>query len=151
MALAAEFPNVIVSRTASKSFSLAGLRFGYAVAHPEIIAGLNKLKDSYNLDMLTQTLARAAVRAIAGLRGYVGVDLVLGEDAVRCIEINPRLTTSYIALRRVARLNLAHSIRDACMAGKLPESFPLSGEAVIRKDNPNSWGWVPRAGRHESP
>ncbi len=69
MALAAEFPNVIVSRTASKSFSLAGLRFGYAVAHPEIIAGLNKLKDSYNLDMLTQTLARAAVRDT----GYLAV------------------------------------------------------------------------------
>ncbi len=100
---------------------------------------------------LAMRAARAAVLAIPGLRGYVGVDLVLGEDAVRCIEINPRLTTSYIALRRVAKLNLAHSIWDACMAGKLPDSFPLSGEAVIRKDDPNSWDWDPRAGRHESP
>lgn len=57
-----EFSNVIVSRTSSKSLALAGLRFGYAVAHPVIIDGLNKLKDSYNMDMITQKLAEAAVR-----------------------------------------------------------------------------------------
>lgn len=62
MDLVHEFSNVIVSRTSSKSLSLAGLRFGYAVAHPTIIEGLNKLKDSYNMDMITQKLAEAAVR-----------------------------------------------------------------------------------------
>lgn len=62
MDLVHEFANVIVSRTSSKSLALAGLRFGYAVAHPTIIEGLNKLKDSYNMDMLTQKLAEAAVR-----------------------------------------------------------------------------------------
>ena len=62
MALASESDHVIVSRTSSKSLSLAGLRFGYAVAHPRLIEGLNKLKDSYNLDMITQTLALAAIR-----------------------------------------------------------------------------------------
>ncbi|MBR2357331.1 MAG: histidinol-phosphate transaminase [Lentisphaeria bacterium] len=62
MDLASEYSNVIVSRTSSKSLALAGLRFGYAVAHPAIIEGLNKLKDSYNMDMLTQRLAEAAIR-----------------------------------------------------------------------------------------
>ncbi len=62
MDLASEFANVIVSRTSSKSLALAGLRFGYAVAHPMIIDGLNKLKDSYNMDMITQKLAEAAIR-----------------------------------------------------------------------------------------
>jgi len=62
MDLVHEFNNVIVSRTSSKSLALAGLRFGYAVAHPTIIEGLNKLKDSYNMDMITQKLAEAAVR-----------------------------------------------------------------------------------------
>lgn len=62
MDLVNEFSNVIVSRTSSKSLALAGLRFGYAVAHPMIIDGLNKLKDSYNMDMLTQKLAEAAIR-----------------------------------------------------------------------------------------
>ena len=68
MALASEFDRVIVSRTASKSLSLAGLRFGYAVADPVLIDGLNKLKDSYNLDMITQTLALAAIRGEGYLR-----------------------------------------------------------------------------------
>ena len=62
MDLVHEFANVIVSRTSSKSLALAGLRFGYAVAHPTIIDGLNKLKDSYNMDMITQKLAEAAIR-----------------------------------------------------------------------------------------
>lgn len=62
MDLVHEFSNVIVSRTSSKSLALAGLRFGYAVAHPTIIEGLNKLKDSYNMDMITQKLAEAAIR-----------------------------------------------------------------------------------------
>ena len=56
-----EFPNVIVSRTVSKSYSLAGLRLGFAIASPEIINGMMKVKDSYNVNMLTQFLAEAAI------------------------------------------------------------------------------------------
>ena len=56
------FPNVIVSRTFSKSRSLAGLRFGFALAHPRTIAGMMKMKDSYNVSYLTQMLAVAALR-----------------------------------------------------------------------------------------
>jgi predicted ATP-grasp superfamily ATP-dependent carboligase len=59
-------------------------------------------------------LGRRAVEAVAGLRGYVGVDLVLGaspdgvEDVV--LEINPRLTTSYVGLRAFAKTNLAEAL-----------------------------------------
>jgi predicted ATP-grasp superfamily ATP-dependent carboligase len=59
-------------------------------------------------------LARQAAATVPGLRGYVGVDLVLGEadDGSRdqVIEINPRLTTSYVGLRRLARGNLAGAL-----------------------------------------
>ncbi len=55
------YPNVIVMRTFSKSRSLAGLRFGYAVAHPKIIEGMVKMKDSYNVPTLTQKLALASL------------------------------------------------------------------------------------------
>jgi len=60
MDMALRFDNVIVMRTFSKSYSLAGLRLGYAVASPQIIDGLMKLKDSYNLNRLTQALGLAA-------------------------------------------------------------------------------------------
>lgn len=54
------------------------------------------------------SLATRAVDGIDGLAGYVGVDLVLGDDGHDvAIEINPRLTTSYIGLRSLCRDNLA--------------------------------------------
>lgn len=62
MPLAVKYPNVIVMRTLSKSYALAGMRAGYAVAHEQLIAGLMKLKDSYNLDAVTQAVAAAALR-----------------------------------------------------------------------------------------
>ncbi len=64
-----EFENVIISRTFSKSYSLAGLRFGYAVSSPEVIENMMKLKDSYNVDALTQRLAMAAARDSGYMRG----------------------------------------------------------------------------------
>lgn len=57
-----EFPNVIISRTFSKSRNLAGLRFGFALANPKIIEGMMKMKDSYNVPMLTQAVAAATLR-----------------------------------------------------------------------------------------
>ncbi|MBI3407140.1 MAG: histidinol-phosphate transaminase [Planctomycetes bacterium] len=53
--------NVIVTRTLSKSYSLAGLRFGFAVAQPEMIRQLTKVKDSYNCDALSLAGAAAAL------------------------------------------------------------------------------------------
>lgn len=54
-------PNVVVTRTLSKSYSLAGMRLGLAVARPEIIAALDKIRDHYNLDRLAQAALVAAL------------------------------------------------------------------------------------------
>ncbi len=51
----------IVSRTLSKSYALAGLRFGFCVAQPSVIEQLMKVKDSYNCDALSIAIATAAV------------------------------------------------------------------------------------------
>lgn len=61
LGLVADHENVLVSRTLSKSYSLAGLRFGYLVAQPQIIAELAKVKDSYNCDALSIAGATAAL------------------------------------------------------------------------------------------
>jgi tyramine---L-glutamate ligase len=59
-------------------------------------------------------LGSRAVAAIPGLQGYVGVDLILGggEDGAldQIMEINPRLTTSYVGLRALAKANLAEAM-----------------------------------------
>jgi predicted ATP-grasp superfamily ATP-dependent carboligase len=52
-------------------------------------------------------LARRALEGVPGLAGYVGVDLVVGEKQTWAIEINPRLTTSYVGLRALTPDNLA--------------------------------------------
>ena len=52
--------NVIVIRTFSKSYAMAGIRLGYGIACETIISGLMKLKDSYNIDMLAQALGEAS-------------------------------------------------------------------------------------------
>lgn len=61
-------PNVVVTRTLSKSYSLAGMRLGLAVARPEIVAGLDKIRDHYNLDRLAQVALVAALEDQAYLR-----------------------------------------------------------------------------------
>ena len=55
-------------------------------------------------------LTRRAIDVVPGLHGYVGFDLVLGPKGDHIIEINPRLTTSYLGLRRLARTNLAEAM-----------------------------------------
>ncbi|MDR1818579.1 MAG: histidinol-phosphate transaminase [Puniceicoccales bacterium] len=59
--LLAEFPNLVITRTFSKAYSLAGLRAGYALASPSVAAVLDKVRDSYNLDRLAQVAAVAAL------------------------------------------------------------------------------------------
>lgn len=61
MELARTRSNVLVMRSLSKGYSLAGLRFGYAVGHPDLIAGLIKVKDSYNVDAIAIAAAAAAL------------------------------------------------------------------------------------------
>jgi histidinol-phosphate aminotransferase len=53
--------NVVVTRTLSKSYCLAGMRLGLAVARPEIIGALDKIRDHYNLDRLAQAACVAAL------------------------------------------------------------------------------------------
>lgn len=54
--------NVIILRSLSKGYSLAGIRFGYAMAQPKLITGLMKVKDSYNVDAMALAVATAALQ-----------------------------------------------------------------------------------------
>jgi histidinol-phosphate aminotransferase len=61
MRLALKYPHVIVARTFSKAYSLCFQRVGYFVGHPELIAALHKIRDSYNVNGLGQIAAEAAL------------------------------------------------------------------------------------------
>lgn len=64
-------PNLIVLRTLSKSYALAGMRVGLAFAQKEMIRGLLKVKDSYNLDRLSIVAGEAALRDVAWMKQQV--------------------------------------------------------------------------------
>jgi histidinol-phosphate aminotransferase len=57
-----EFANVVISRTFSKAYSLAGMRFGYAIAQAEVVQEMLKVKDSYNVDAISVIAATAALQ-----------------------------------------------------------------------------------------
>ena len=84
---------VIVTRSFSKSYALAGLRFGFAVAQPQVIEQLQKVKDSYNCDTLSIVAATAAIddqawladnraKIVATRRRLTDALRALGYDAV---------------------------------------------------------------------
>jgi tyramine---L-glutamate ligase len=75
----------------------------------------------FDHELAPQAVAAAldACRAVPGLRGFVGVDVVLTESEVVVIEINPRLTTAYLGVRAAMDENVAALAMAAC-AGDLP-------------------------------
>jgi histidinol-phosphate aminotransferase len=69
--LLSKYPHVVILRTFSKSFSLAGMRIGLAFAHPSLINEMMKVKDSYNVSRLSIVAAVAALEDYAWMRQNV--------------------------------------------------------------------------------
>ena len=77
--LVPEFPNVVVTRTFSKAHGLAGIRVGYAVGHPDVIASIDKTLFPFAVNGLAQAAAIAAIDAIDLIQERV--DRILAERA----------------------------------------------------------------------
>jgi histidinol-phosphate aminotransferase len=75
-------PKIMVSRTLSKSYALAGLRFGFLVADPSVVQMLRKVKDSYNCDALS----------IAGATAAIGDQEWLKQNRAKVIATRTRMT-----------------------------------------------------------
>lgn len=88
LSLVARNEKIIVTRSLSKSYALAGLRFGFAVAQPGIIEQLVKVKDSYNVDTL----------AIAGATAAIDDQKWLAGNRAKVIATRARLTAGMRAL-----------------------------------------------------
>lgn len=78
-------------------------------------------------------IAQTTVESLTDIRGYIGVDMVLTNEGPTVIEVNPRLTTSYIGLRRVVSFNPAQAIVDAVLEHKLPKDVCASDCAYFLK------------------
>jgi hypothetical protein len=84
-------------------------------------------------------LAQAAALAVPGLRGYIGVDMILEQNQAWLIEINPRITTSYVGLHRIIEQNLASAIWHACQENVLLDRTSLKGSITFSKENLGIW------------
>ena len=81
--------------------------------------------------------AERVVKLFSGLRGYVGVDVILTENKVYILDLNPRLTTSYVGLTEVSEKNAGKALIDAATNGQYSE-FKVSGVSCFGKLQSNS-------------
>jgi len=89
----AEFPNLVVTRTFSKAWGLAGLRVGYAVSAPGIAALLNRVRHPFNVNSLAQAAAAAALAD----RDHLAAVIRLNREGLRQLEVGlSRLGLSWI-------------------------------------------------------
>jgi histidinol-phosphate aminotransferase len=72
--LVARHPNLVVTRTFSKAYALAGLRVGYAVAHPELVVVMERVRESFNVNALGLAAAEAALADAAHLQQSVAAN-----------------------------------------------------------------------------
>ena len=86
-----------------QDIQLVGQHFSY---HGGEMNGLSQYAQKFNV------LAQKIARAMPGLAGYVGVDLIVNEDDFFVLEVNPRLTTSYVALHQACGCNPAQMMLD---------------------------------------
>lgn len=80
-----ECENIIILRSMSKGYSLAGIRFGFGIAQKELIEGLRKVKDSYNVDAIAIAAAAAAISDQEYFRA--NVEKVIAERERLCEEL----------------------------------------------------------------
>ncbi len=126
----AEHPNLIVCRTMSKAFALAGARLGYAAAHPQVIDALRVVRLPYHLSAVTQATASAALRHTDEL--LAAVDLLRSErDRV-------------VGWLRSAGLDVAESDANFVLFGVFDDRHALWQQlldrgVLIRETGPPGW------------
>jgi histidinol-phosphate aminotransferase len=123
---------VLVSRSLSKSYALAGLRFGYVVAQPHIIQGLEKLKDSYNCDALS----------IAGATAALDDQAWLAETRAKIVATRARLTAAMRGLGFAAvesQANFVWCPHPDVAVRPLYERLKAAG-VLVRYMNYAGWG-----------
>ena len=106
-----------------------------ALASPDEDSGYygGTIPFDHSLEKEALRAAEKAVNSVTGLKGYVGVDLILTDEDPVVTEINPRLTVSYIGLKRVVNFNPAQAILDAVTKQKLPKNVHHRGHVFFSK------------------
>ena len=133
-----QYDNLIVSRSLSKSHALAGMRVGYALANPELIDGLSRIKDSFNsypLDAIAQAAATAAVRDRVWFEKSSGL-VVQSREAMR----QGLIDQGFEVLPSAANFLFA---RHEAMSGKAIFDALRTQDVIVRRwDKPRIAEWL---------
>jgi histidinol-phosphate aminotransferase len=130
--LVAQCEKIMVSRSLSKSYALAGLRFGYVVAQPQLVEQMVKVKDSYNCDALS----------IAGAAAAIADRQWLADNRRKIVATRQRLLAGMRALGFVAmdsRANFTWNVHPEYPARPLYEELKRHRILVRYMDYPG-WG-----------
>jgi histidinol-phosphate aminotransferase len=104
-----EFPNLIVLRTFSKIFGLAGLRVGYGIADPRVVQALDKVRQPFNVDSLAQVAAARSLRLperIAERQGMVASERARIEERLETMGVVYHPSQANFILFDVTRLGI---------------------------------------------
>jgi histidinol-phosphate aminotransferase len=136
--LVKDFDNVIILRSMSKGYGLAGLRFGYAIASPPLIAGLLKIKDSYNVNALAIAVATAAIkdqkyfRALKFKVAKSSANFVLAESKnCDAKEIYEKLTRQNIFIRYFDLPSLSNKLRITVGTSEQNDKLVLTLKEIL--------------------
>ena len=80
-----------------------------------------------------ENFANEICKAIPGLRGFVGIDILIKYDQIMLVDINPRITTSYVGLRSALGINPARCILQSFMQKKLIPLKHMKNECITVK------------------
>jgi histidinol-phosphate aminotransferase len=130
VSLLSEYPNLIVTRTMSKAFAMAGVRLGYAAAQPGVIDVLRIVRLPYHLSTITQAVARAALRMAPELQSGLAV---IREERDRMVES-----------LRARGLHVASSDANFCFFGVFADRHRVwqglvERGVLIRETGPEGW------------
>ena len=89
----------------------------------------------FDIPQYKDEVIEASVKLVEkmNLKGFVGVDLIVGEEGVFILEVNPRVTVPFIAIKNLATENVAQMIIDMVETGKINSDIKLNGYASFSK------------------
>jgi predicted ATP-grasp superfamily ATP-dependent carboligase len=132
--------SVSLLSTGSNAVSISLNRQDVTIETPENCSSYSGGAAPFGHPLQTEAfkVAEKLVKSSPELRGYVGVDFVLTEDEAVAIEVNPRLTTSYVGLRSVVNFNPAQAIVNSVLKRELPTQVESCGCTFFSKvETPN--------------
>jgi predicted ATP-grasp superfamily ATP-dependent carboligase len=133
--ISGEAASACVISTGDRALSVTLNRQFVTLASPDEQSGYygGAVPFDHKLEEKALKAAEKAVEAVSGLKGYVGIDMILTDKEPIIIEINPRLTVSYIGLRKAANFNPAETIISAVIRRKLPSNIQNRGYVFFAK------------------